>query len=94
MKSSGDYKKSGKNIIKNSSNKNLNEEIINKAFQFHSEGKIHEAAKYYQKLINEGYYDYRVFNNCVSYVIFFDGFLMWENYLTIFKYIKFCHVYI
>ena len=63
MKSSEDYTKSGKKIIKNSLNKNLKEEIINKAFQFHTEGKVHDAAKYYKKFINQGFIDHRVFSN-------------------------------
>ena len=45
-------------------NNNLSkEEIINKAFHFHSKGIILEAAKYYQYFINKGFKDYRVFSN-------------------------------
>jgi len=33
----------------NTQSKNAKEEIINKAFKFHSQGNILEAAKYYQK---------------------------------------------
>jgi len=39
------------------------EEIINQAFQFHSQGNIREATKYYQSFINQGFEDYRVFSN-------------------------------
>ena len=39
------------------------EQIISKAFQFHSEGNISEAAKYYQYFINQGFNDCRVFTN-------------------------------
>ena len=39
------------------------EQIINQAFKFHSEGKISEAAKYYQYFIDQGYKDQRVFLN-------------------------------
>ena len=39
------------------------EEIIHQAFQFHLEGNISEAAKYYQYFINQGFNDCRVFSN-------------------------------
>ena len=39
------------------------EQIINQAFKFHSQGNIPEAAKYYQLFINQGFQDYRVFSN-------------------------------
>ena len=39
------------------------EQIISKAFQFHSEGNIPEAAKYYKYFINQGFKDERVFLN-------------------------------
>ncbi len=39
------------------------EQIIHKAFKFHSEGNIKEAARYYQDFINQGYNDHRVFSN-------------------------------
>ena len=39
------------------------EQIINKAIQFHVSGKISQAKNYYQKIINLGYNDYRVFSN-------------------------------
>ena len=37
--------------------------IIHKAFEFHSQGNIPEAAKYYQLFINQGFKDHRVFFN-------------------------------
>ncbi|WP_269606359.1 tetratricopeptide repeat protein [Prochlorococcus marinus] len=38
-------------------------EIINKAFKFHSQGNILEAAKYYQCFLDKGFEDHRVFSN-------------------------------
>ncbi len=38
-------------------------EIIQKAFEFHSQGNIPEAAKYYQYFIDQGLKDHRVFSN-------------------------------
>ena len=39
------------------------EQIISKAFQFHSEGNIPEAAKYYKYFINQGFKNAVVFSN-------------------------------
>ena len=39
------------------------EEILNKAFHFHSKGNIPEASKYYELFINKGFTDERVFSN-------------------------------
>ena len=39
------------------------DEMIRKAFEYHSQGKIHEASKYYQTFINKGFKDHRVFLN-------------------------------
>ena len=50
-------------IPSNSENKLSQEQIINQAFKFHSEGNIQEAAKYYQHFISQGFKDYRVFSN-------------------------------
>ena len=44
-------------------NKTSNEQIINEAIQFHLQGNILEAAKYYQQLINQRCNDHRVFSN-------------------------------
>ena len=38
-------------------------QIINKALNFHSEGNLVEAAKYYQYFIDQGFNDHRVFSN-------------------------------
>ena len=38
-------------------------EIIHKAFAFHSKGNIGEASKYYQSFIDKGFKDERVFSN-------------------------------
>ena len=50
----------------NKNNKNINpskEQVLSKAFQFHSQGNIAEAAKYYQYLIIQCVLDHRVFSN-------------------------------
>ena len=39
------------------------EEIISKAFKFHSQGNITEAAKLYRYFIKQGFQDHRVFSN-------------------------------
>ena len=39
------------------------DEIINKAFQYHLQGNIAEASKYYQFFINRGFKDHRIFLN-------------------------------
>ena len=51
------------NISINSSNQTAEKQIINKAFNFHSQGNISKAAKYYQYFIDQGFNDERVFNN-------------------------------
>ena len=58
-------KKSTSKTKKASNNKTKlsKEEIINKAFKFHSQGNIPEAAKYYQYFINQGFKHHRVFLN-------------------------------
>ena len=39
------------------------EQIIKQAIQFHSQGNITEAVKYYQDFIKQGFKDHRVFSN-------------------------------
>jgi len=39
------------------------EQIINQAIKFHLQGNIPEASKYYQRFINQGYEDHRIFSN-------------------------------
>ena len=39
------------------------DEIISKAFQYHLQGNIAEASKYYQFFINQGFKDHRIFLN-------------------------------
>ena len=54
------------NKFKNKSKKKTKppkEQIINQAMQFHLNGNIQEAAKYYQYCINQGFDDPRVFSN-------------------------------
>ena len=50
-------------ITTNTSSKPSKEKIINQAFQFHSQGNIPEAARYYQYFIDQGFSDHRVFLN-------------------------------
>ena len=47
----------------NTPSKPSKEQIMNQAFNFHSQGNISEAVKYYQYLINEGFKNHRVFSN-------------------------------
>ncbi len=56
-------KKSKNKKIKNLKADNFKEQIIYKAFKFHSEGNISEATKYYQSFIKQGFEDFRVFSN-------------------------------
>jgi len=50
-------------ISTNTPSKPSKEEIIQQAFNFHSQGNIQEAAKYYQYFIDQGFRDHRVFSN-------------------------------
>ncbi|WP_269623987.1 tetratricopeptide repeat protein [Prochlorococcus marinus] len=50
-------------ITTNTASKHSKEQIINQAFNFHSQGNIKEAVKYYQYLINQDFKDERVFSN-------------------------------
>ncbi len=50
-------------ITTNTPTKLSKEQIINKAINFHLQGNIQEAAKYYQYFINKGFKDQRVFSN-------------------------------
>ena len=50
-------------INANTTSKTSQEQIINQAFKFHSQGNTQEAAKYYQQFINQGFKDHRVFSN-------------------------------
>jgi len=50
-------------ITANAPSKFSKEQIINQAIQFHIKGNISEATKYYQKIINQGCNDYRIFSN-------------------------------
>ena len=61
MKGFGDQYKSKKK--KNKKNIVFQERIINQAINFHLQGDIKEAKKYYQHLINQGCINYRVFSN-------------------------------
>ena len=61
MKGFSDLYKSKKQIHKNI--KPSKQEIINQAFQFHQQGNILEAAKYYQLFIDRGFSDPRIFSN-------------------------------
>ena len=61
MKGFGEQQKSKKKSNKKA--KLSKEQIINQAIQFHSQGNIQEAAKYYQYCINQDFNDHRVFSN-------------------------------
>ena len=50
-------------VNSNTPSKHSKEQIINQAFKFHSQGKISEAVKLYQYLINQGSNDHKVFSN-------------------------------
>ena len=50
-------------IITNASTKSSKEDMIDQAVKFHLKGNIQEAQKYYQKVINQGCDDHRVFSN-------------------------------
>ncbi|AIQ96133.1 Translation elongation factor P [Prochlorococcus sp. MIT 0801] len=50
-------------INTNTSSKPSKEQIINQAIQFHLQGNVSEAVKYYQLFINQGYKDHKVFSN-------------------------------
>ncbi|WP_269625311.1 tetratricopeptide repeat protein [Prochlorococcus marinus] len=50
-------------ITTNTRSKNSPEQIINQAINFHQNGKIIEAIKHYQNIINLGFADHRVFSN-------------------------------
>ncbi len=51
------------NLKSNKTKLNSKERLINKAIQLHMKGDIHEATKYYQNCIEQGFKDCRVFSN-------------------------------
>ncbi len=53
------------NIVLNTNNqsKPTKEQLINKAVNFHSQGNLLQAIKYYQQLINQGSKDHKIFSN-------------------------------
>ena len=64
MKGFGDQNKFNKKTKKSHKRiKPSKEQILSQAIQYHSQGKISEAAKYYQYFINQGFKDHRVFSN-------------------------------
>ena len=50
-------------ISSNTPSKPSKEQIIKQAFDFHSQGNIQEAAKYYQYFIDQGFSHQQVFSN-------------------------------
>jgi len=58
-----DKNKNPKNIKNNLQSNLSKDEIINKAFQYHLQGNIAAASKYYQFFINQGFKDHRIFLN-------------------------------
>ena len=63
MKGFGDNKKLKIKSLNELQLKKYHNQIMNRAFKYHSEGNISEAKKSYQYLIKEGFQDIRVFNN-------------------------------
>ena len=61
MKGFGNQHKSKKKS--NKKTKTSKEQLINQAINFHLQGNISEASKYYQYCINQGFNDQRVFSN-------------------------------
>ena len=51
------------NFYTNSANKPSKEQIINQILKFQGQGKISEAAKYYQYFFDHGFSDPKVFSN-------------------------------
>ncbi len=51
------------NFYTNSANKPSKEQIINQILKFQGQGKVSEAAKYYQYFIDQGFCDPKVFSN-------------------------------
>ena len=51
------------NFSTRSKNSDSKEEIMQKAFRYHSQGNLLEATKYYQKFIDQGFKDHKVFSN-------------------------------
>ena len=58
-----DENNNSKNIEKRFQSNLSKDEIISKAFQYHLQGNIAEASKYYQYFINQGFKDHRIFLN-------------------------------
>ena len=58
-----DEMKNFKNLEKKLQTNLSKDEIISKAFQYHLQGNIAEASKYYQFFINQGFKDHRIFLN-------------------------------
>ena len=56
---------SNENIViqTNTKEKPSKDEIINQACNYHAQGNISEAIKFYKYCINKGYNDYRIFSN-------------------------------
>ena len=63
MKGFGEQRNSKKKINTKTKTKPSKEQIINQAIQFHLNGNIPEAIKYYQLFINQGGRDHKVFSN-------------------------------
>ena len=58
-----DKKKKSNNIGKLFQSNLSKDELISTAIQYHLQGNIHEASKYYQFFINQGFKDHRIFLN-------------------------------
>ena len=63
MKGFGQDSKPKKKLKRNIHKRPSKEQIINQAINFHIQGNIPEAIKYYQYCINQGFNDHIVFSN-------------------------------
>ena len=50
-------------VSTNTPTKPSKDQLIQQAIQFHSQGNIYEAGKYYKRFLDEGFKDHRVFSN-------------------------------
>jgi len=56
-------RKNPKNMLTKKTFTCLEKQVLDKAFKFHSQGNISEAAKHYKFFIDKGFHDHRVFSN-------------------------------
>ena len=63
MKGFGENHKNHKKKNIQNNTQTIKDQIINKAFNYHSQGNIQQAKKFYEDFINKGFLDHRVFSN-------------------------------